>query len=152
MLTTVENLLFLPRHSMAWQLMPCPGQGTVLQLPDGESTGTLISTTDERWKSWHCTAVQVNLMLDGPAAAMNCRELMDVFRHEMGAGGWRLTGSGVSASLRSTAELRILQAMPHSCGTEPGRACAVRWGGHGRIICDAEADAAAVRFDMAAAA
>lgn len=148
---SVEDLLFLPRTSRLWGYMPMPGHGTTILLPDGESSGTITSVTDERWKHWGSKTIEVNMLLMGPAVSLNIRELMDLFRHHMGGGGWcTLAGGGVQASLRADSELTLLRAMPHSCGADPGRPCAIRWGGNGRSICDA-ADTAPVAFEAVAA-
>lgn len=145
MLTTIENLLFLPRHALRWHHIPQPGQGTKLQLPDGESTGLVLGAVDERWKSWGSTAIEVTMLIEGPAAGDNTRELMDLFRHHMGSGGWRTSPNGwAQLSLRSDAELPLLEAMPHRCASLPGEPCGVRNGGRSNSpagTCTADHDA-----------
>lgn len=141
----VEDLLFLPRHAMRWHMTPWPGHGTVILLPDGVSRGAITSVVDERWKSWGSQTFEVNMLITGPAVTDNARALMDLFRHEMGSGGWRtyLTGA-TQASLRGDAEFEVLQAVPHSCASLPGEPCGVRNGGRSNGpggVCTADRDA-----------
>jgi hypothetical protein len=141
MLTTIENLLYLPRFSLRWHCTPFAGQGTKLLLPDGESTGIVTTTTDERWKSWHSATIEVGMLIEGPAAMLNPRELMDLFRHHMGGGAWRMAPNGAAqTSLRADAELPMLEAVPHTCASLPGEPCGVRNGGRGGA-CTADRDA-----------
>lgn len=119
---TVADLLLLPTPI---DLPHIPGGGTLVLLPDGESTMMVRSVTDDRWRSYRGTTIQVHVSIDGPAAEWTAEQMFAAIPGcqqrgpGRGPGGWTL-------GFHHQARLTVIKALPHTCAAEPGRPCADR--------------------------
>ncbi len=117
----VGDLLRFPRVStFGGQAV---ASGTVLRLPDGESTARVSGVQDERWRSWNSKQIAVWLTLQGPATLLDGREL---FAAMPGCREIHVPYRGVrQAGFHQDAEFELVAAVPHAddCGAALGRVC-----------------------------
>ncbi|SDT74202.1 hypothetical protein [Actinoplanes derwentensis] len=121
---TVLDLLSMPRacHPSSPPALGMPGFGTQILLPDDESTFTVTTWTDERWRAWNHKVINVRGTLTGPAARLDGRGLFALipgcrsFQRGARPGGREL-------GFHQDTTLTALRALPHSCGAQPGQRC-----------------------------
>lgn len=131
----VRDLMRMPEAGAYRWFNRNAGGNTVFLLPDGESVATVLGWADHDWRAPYMRG-QIELFVNvyGPAARLaDNRQLLDlaVARRVEGshtaAPPW-CSGPGYwygSISYCEPTELTLVQAMPHDCGAEPGRPCAV---------------------------